>query len=125
MRWLASRRNASRVAIEARMPDLPFSPRSSVMPHCSATTRTTPSERWVLRLSHITCHVAADPAVANKPSRNVVVGLGAAVANGAEDLAGGDIERRDQTLGTMPDILELPPFDMSRLHRQGRRGTLQ
>ncbi len=53
------------------MPDLPFSPRSSVMPHSAATRQTTPSERCVLRLSHITCHVAADPAVANKPYRNV------------------------------------------------------
>jgi hypothetical protein len=25
----------------------------------------------------------------------------------------------------MPDILELTPFDMPRLHRQGRGGTLQ
>ena len=49
-----------------------------------------------------------------------VVRLGAAVANSAEDLAGDDIERRDQALGAMPDILELTPFDMPRLHRQGR-----
>ena len=54
-----------------------------------------------------------------------VVRLGAAVANGAEDLAGGDIERRDQALGAMPDILELTPFDMPRLHRQGRGGALE
>ena len=54
-----------------------------------------------------------------------VVRLGAAVADGAEDLAGGDVECRDQGFGAMPDILELPPLDMSRLHRQARRGTLQ
>jgi integrase/recombinase XerD len=69
IRCLVSRRNASRVAIDNRMPDLPFSPRSSLMPQRSATRRITPSDMWVLRLSQTTCHGAAG-AVANKPFRN-------------------------------------------------------
>jgi hypothetical protein len=40
IRWLASRRNASRAA----MPDFPFAPRFSSMPHNSATKRTTRSD---------------------------------------------------------------------------------
>src|SRR5215471_6415440 len=54
-----------------------------------------------------------------------VVCLGAAVADHTAHRAGGDIEGRDQRLRAMPDILELAPFNMSRLHRQARRGALQ
>ena len=57
--------------MKARTPDLPLSPGSSVMPHRPATRRITPAERWVLSLSHITCHAAAGPAVANKPAGKV------------------------------------------------------
>src|SRR5689334_8100710 len=67
---LASRRNASRVAIEASTPDLPFSPRSSVMPLSRATRRTTPSETCGLRLPPITCQAVLDAVVANRLSRN-------------------------------------------------------
>src|SRR6476646_3955649 len=101
MLWLASRRNASRVAIEARMPDLPFSPRSAVIPHCSATKRTTPSERVGVEV--VAHHVPRRrwPGGGEQAfQERHVVRLGAAVANAAEDLAGGDIDRRDQTLGT-------------------------
>ena len=70
MRWLASRRNASRLAIEASTPDLPFSPRSSATSLSCATSRTTPSERCVLRLSQITCQRVRDEPVANSCSRN-------------------------------------------------------
>ena len=63
MRWLASRRNASRLAIEASTPALPFSPRSSATWLSRATSRTTPSERWVLRLSQITCQRVRDELV--------------------------------------------------------------
>ena len=53
------------------------------------------------------------------------IGLGAAISDGAADLAGGNVECGDQGFGAMPDILELPPFDVSRLHRQARRGAFQ
>ena len=58
MRWLPSRRNVSGVTIDWRMPDFPFSPRSSLMLQRSATKRTTPSDMWVLRLSQTTFHGA-------------------------------------------------------------------
>jgi hypothetical protein len=51
--------------------------------------------------------------------------LGAAISDGAADLAGGNVERGDQGFGAMPDILELPPFDVTRLHWQARRGAFQ
>src|SRR5664279_2026661 len=53
IRWLLSHRNASRVAIDWRMPDFPFSPRSSLMPQRSATKRVTP-------LGHVGVEVIAD-----------------------------------------------------------------
>ena len=52
------------------MPDLPFSPRSSVMPQRLATRRVTPSDRWVLRLSQTTCQRVVAGAEANRSSRN-------------------------------------------------------
>src|SRR5271168_2906640 len=52
------------------MPDFPFSPRSSLTPHRSATSRVTPSDICVLRLSQTTFHDAAGGAEANMPSRN-------------------------------------------------------
>ena len=51
--------------------------------------------------------------------------LGPAISDGTEDLAGGNVECGDQGFGAMPDILELPPFDVSRLHRQAWRGAFQ
>src|ERR1700735_4874922 len=70
IRWLTSRRNASRVAIDWRMPDFPFSPRSWLMPQTCATKRTTPSDMWVLRLSHTTSQGAVGGFEANRLSRN-------------------------------------------------------
>ena len=43
----------------------------------------------------------------------------------AADRAGRDVERRDQGSGAVPDVLELTPFDVSRLHRQARGGAFQ
>jgi hypothetical protein len=51
--------------------------------------------------------------------------LGAAVADGAADLACRDIERGDQGFRAMSDVLELSPFDVAGLHRQVRGSTLQ
>ena len=51
--------------------------------------------------------------------------LGAAISDGAADLASGNVECGDQGFGAMADILALPPFDVSRLHRQARRGAFQ
>jgi hypothetical protein len=93
MRWLASRRNASRVAIDWRMPDFPFSPRSSLMPQRSATRRVTPSDIWVLRLSQTTFHGARSEQIVQERHE---IRLGAAISDGAADLAGGGIERGDQ-----------------------------
>jgi hypothetical protein len=53
------------------------------------------------------------------------IGLGAGITDSAADFACGNIERGDQGFGTVPDILELAPLDMSRLHRQARGGTFQ
>jgi hypothetical protein len=70
MRWLASRRNASRVAIDWRTLGFPFSPRSSLMPERVATRRVTASDMEVLRLSQTTCHGAVGAAEANRFARN-------------------------------------------------------
>jgi hypothetical protein len=51
--------------------------------------------------------------------------LGPSISDGAADFARGDIKRGDQGFCAMPDILELPPFDVSRLHRQARRSMFQ
>jgi hypothetical protein len=48
---------------------------------------------WVLRLSQTTR-------------------LGAGISDGGANFARSDIERGDQGFRAMPDILELPPFDV-------------
>src|ERR1700722_9806555 len=125
MRWLPSRRNVSGVTIDWRMPDFPFSPRSSLMLQRSATKRTTPSDMWVLRLSQTTFHGAVGGArrtdcpgtTQNLPRSEYL--------RWSRGLCRGDIKRGDQGFFAMPDILELPPFDVSRLHRQARRSMFQ
>ena len=54
-----------------------------------------------------------------------VVRLGARVADGAGDLTGDHIERRDQRLSAMPGIFELPAFDLARPRRQSRCVSLK
>ena len=62
----------------------------------------------------------------NRLSRNdIEIGLGAGITDSAADFACGNIERGDKGFGSVPDILELAPLDMSRLHRQARGGTFQ
>ena len=96
------------------------------MPQSSATRRVTPSDMWVLRLSQTTFHRAVGGAEANRClQERHEIRFGAGIADGAADLAGGDIERRDQGFGAMPDVLELPPFDVPGLHRQAWRGAFQ
>jgi hypothetical protein len=51
--------------------------------------------------------------------------FGAGISDRATDLAGGDVERADQGFRAMPDVLELPPLDVSRLHRQALGGSFQ
>jgi hypothetical protein len=51
--------------------------------------------------------------------------FGAGIADGATDRTGRDVERRDQGFGAVPDVLELPPFDVPGLHRQALRRALQ
>jgi hypothetical protein len=51
--------------------------------------------------------------------------LGAGIADGAADFTRGNIERGDQGFGAVPDILELPPFDVPWLYRQVRGGAFQ
>jgi hypothetical protein len=53
------------------------------------------------------------------------VGFGAGIPDGAEDFAVGNIERGDQGFRAIPDVLELPPFDVSKLHRQTLGSTCQ
>ena len=43
----------------------------------------------------------------------------------SSDLAGGDIETRDQGLRAVAAIFELASLDLARPHRQSRRGALQ
>ena len=69
IRWVLVRKNASRVTINSRMPEVPFSPRSSSIPHSRATRRTAPSETCVFRLSHTTLHGVVAALDANRPSR--------------------------------------------------------
>ncbi len=69
MRWLGSRRNFSRVAIDLRMPHLPLRPRSPLKPMASATKRTTASEQWMLRLSITRCQWVSGERVANSLAR--------------------------------------------------------
>ena len=54
-----------------------------------------------------------------------VVFFSARAADGAVYLAGGDVERRDQTLGAMALVFVFPPLDLAWLHGQARRGTFQ
>jgi hypothetical protein len=51
--------------------------------------------------------------------------FGTGIADRAADLAGRDIERRDQGFGAVPDIFELAPFDMPWLHGQAFGGAFQ
>ena len=51
--------------------------------------------------------------------------FGAGIADRAMDCAGGDIERGDQGFRAVPDILELAPLDVSRLHWQAFGGPFQ
>src|SRR5271169_6088936 len=69
MRWSFWRRNASRVALEERTPDLPLMPRSPSRAQCCATRRTTDSERWMLRLSQTISHRVLGAALLSKLSR--------------------------------------------------------
>ena len=54
-----------------------------------------------------------------------IVFLSARVADDALHLAGGDLERRDQSLCAMALVLIFPSLDLARLHRQARRSALQ
>ena len=56
--------------------------------------------------------MALAAAVANKLRETCEIRLGPAVADTADDLAGGDVERGDQTLSAMTEILELTPLDL-------------
>ena len=96
------------------------------MPQSSATRRVTPSDMWVLRLSQTTFHRRRRRRRGEQClQERHEIRLGAGIADGAADLAGGDIERGDQGFGAMPDVLELPPFDVPGLHRQARGGAFQ
>src|SRR5512147_2406841 len=68
--WEASRKNASRVALDWRIPLLPLTPRSSVMLLQAATQRTTDAETWVFRLSATRCHFGQVGSVATRAFRN-------------------------------------------------------
>ena len=51
--------------------------------------------------------------------------FGAGIADRSAYFASGDIESRNQGFRAMPYILELTPFDMSRLHWQAFGGAFQ
>jgi len=54
-----------------------------------------------------------------------MVFFGARVADDALNLAGGDVERRYQSLRAMALVLVFATFDLGWLHGQARRGALQ
>ena len=88
---------------------------------------------WVLRLSQTIFHACPCEGGGRRRWRRGEqrleerheIRFGAGVPDRATDLASGDVERADQGFRAMPDILELPPFDVSRLHRQVLGGTFQ
>src|ERR1700716_121216 len=126
MRWSLSRRNASRVALEASTPDLPLMPRLPSRPQCCATRRTTDSERWMLRLSQTISHRVLAAALAQQGvEKTCKVLLGPGVADHPGDFADRDIETGDQGLRAVAAILEFARLDLARLHRQPRRDALQ
>src|ERR1051325_5067614 len=51
--------------------------------------------------------------------------FGAGIADDAFDLAGGDIEGRNQGLSSVAAVLELTPLDLARHHRQSWRDALE
>src|ERR1700758_3616926 len=51
--------------------------------------------------------------------------LSPGIADSAFDLAGGDVEGRNQGLSAVAAVLELAPLDLARLHGQPRRRALQ
>ena len=79
-----------------------------------------------MRLSQTTSHGAVGGAEANRvlQERHEIC-FGAGISDGAADLAGGNVECGDQGFRAMPDVLELPPFDVSGLHRQAWGGPFQ
>ena len=105
---------------------LPLTPSLSLRPQWRATRRTTASERWMLRLSQTISQRMLGAALAQQAAekaRKILFGPG--IADHAFDLAGGDIEGRDQGLSAVAAILELTPLDLARRHRQSRRDALQ
>ena len=56
-------------------------------------------------------------------ARKILFGPG--IADHAFDLAGGNIEGRNQGLGAMTVIFEFTPLDLARRHRQSRRDALE
>ena len=80
---------------------------------------------WVLRLSQTTSDRAARHRGEQTVQERYEISLGAAISDRAADFARDDIECGDQCLRAMPDVLELPPFDVPRLHRQARGGAFQ
>lgn len=49
----------------------------------------------------------------------ILLGAGG-TPGGSDDLAAGDIEVDDEAERAMPAVFELAPFDLARLHGQGR-----
>src|SRR3712207_3582193 len=100
----------------ARMPRLPFSPRSSsVRPVSAATQRTSDSEQWVLRLSTTKCQRVAVGSVAIVCWRCARKSASVRVEpqEGGDDLAGDHIPVEHERAGAMPDVLELPALDLA------------
>src|ERR1700737_760313 len=60
---------------------------------------------------------------AAEKSREILLSPG--IADHALDLAGGNVEGRDQGLSAVAAVLELAPLDLARHHRQSRRSALQ
>jgi hypothetical protein len=126
MRWVGSRRNASRVFLEASTPDLPLTPSVRLRPQWRATNRTTDS-------GEVDIEVVADDvpsragggAAQQVVEKSCEVVLAAGVADHALDLAGGDVEGGDQHLSAMTAVFELMPLELAGHHGQVWRDPLQ
>ena len=108
MRCCGSRRNASRVALDASTPDFPLTPSLNLRPQTRATRRTTDFRKVDVEIvadnGPVCGGSGAAEQVAEKP-REILFRPG--IANDAFDLASGDVESGDQGLSAVALIFEL------------------
>src|ERR1700738_1818405 len=124
-RCCGSRRNASRVALDASTPDFPLTPSLSLRPETRATRRTTDSERWMLRLSQTMSHFVLGAALLSRWRRPREILFRPVIAYDAFHPARGDVKSSDKGLSAVALIFDLASLDLARHQRQPRRDALQ